>query len=130
MGGVLDAPMPSDGCCRPLCRQWRVGGVECGLAGAAEQACGGIAGVDLTLDADERGDVILPAGVGQPGGGIEDGDGAAFVAVAAFVAADGRTEWRGGLGDRRAVLEQGRLVFLDLDDQPDLGRGCGGEVFF
>jgi hypothetical protein len=47
----------------------------------------GAAGEDLALDPDDGGDVAMPVGVGQRVGGIEDGDGAAFVAVAARVAA-------------------------------------------
>jgi len=87
MGGVLDRPMPADGIGGSLGGERDVGGVERGLAGTAEQTGGGIAGVDLTLDTDDGGDMVLPAGVGQPVGGVEDGDGAALVAIAAFVAA-------------------------------------------
>ncbi|MFL5333304.1 MAG: hypothetical protein ACJ8H8_09005 [Geminicoccaceae bacterium] len=66
----------------------------------------------------------MPVGVGQRAGGREDGDGAAFVAVAARVVAVGRPErWRGG-GDLLAVLVQGRPVALNLDDPGDAGR-CG-----
>ncbi len=53
----------------------------------AQQPGLGIAGVDAALDPDDGGDVWMPAGVGQRVGGIKDGDGAAFVAVAALVVA-------------------------------------------
>ncbi len=72
----------------------------------------------------------MPVGVGQPVGGIEDGDGATFVAVSAFVAAVGRPERRRGSGDLAAALVQGWLIVLDLDDQGDVGL-CGDfEMFF
>jgi len=65
----------------------RVGDVEGGLAGMAQQPGLDVAGVDEALDPDDGGDVGMPVGVGQPVRGIEDGDGAAFVAVAALVVA-------------------------------------------
>jgi len=68
--------------------------------------------------------VGMPVGVGQPFGGIEDGDGATFVAVSAFVAAVGRPERGRGGGDLVATLVQRWLVVLDLDDQGDVGL-CG-----
>ncbi len=72
----------------------------------------------------------MPVGVGQPVGGVEDGDGSTFVAVSAFVAAVGRPERRRGSSDLVATLVQGWLVVLDLDDQGDVGL-CGDfEVFF
>jgi len=49
----------------------------------------------------------MPVGVGQPVGGIEDGDGATFVTVSASVATVGRPERRRGGGDLVATLVQG-----------------------
>jgi len=49
-------------------------------------------------------------------GGVEDGDGAAFVTVAALVAAVGSAQRRRGRGDLLEALVQGRLIGLDLDD--------------
>ena len=95
-----------------------------------QQAGCGVAGEDITLDPDDGGDVGMPVGVGQLAGGIEDGDGAAFVAVAAVVAAVGKAERRRGGGDLLALLEQGRLVVLELNDQGNAGL-CGDlEMFF
>jgi len=72
----------------------------------------------------------VPAGVGQRVCGLEDGDGAAFVAVAALVVGVGRPERRRGGRDLLDPLVQGWLVVLDADDQGDVGR-CGGfEMFF
>jgi hypothetical protein len=72
----------------------------------------------------------MPVGVGQFAGGIEDGDGVAFVAVAAFVAAVGRPERGRGSGDLLDLLVQGRLVVLDLDDQREAGFCRDVEKFF
>lgn len=89
VGGGLDPPM----------RAHRLGGagggergirdVEGGLGGEAQQAGPGIAREDIALDPDDGGDVGVPVGVGQFVGGIEDADGAGFVAVATLVAALG-----------------------------------------
>ena len=96
----------------------------------AQQPGRGVAGVDGALDLDDGGDVGMPVGVGQRVGGREDGDGSAFVAVAACVVAVGGPERCRSGGDLLAVLVQGRLVALDLDDQGD-AAGCGDvEMFF
>jgi hypothetical protein len=63
--------------------------VEGGLGGVAQQPGPGIAGEDIALDPDDGGDVGVPVGVGQFIDGIEDADGAGFVAVATLVAALG-----------------------------------------
>ena len=96
----------------------------------AQQPGCGAAGGDVALDADDGGYVATPVGVGQPVSGIEDGDGAALVAVTARVAAVGRAERRRGGRNLLDPLAQGRLVVLDLDDQGDAGC-CGDlEMFF
>jgi len=74
-------------------------------------------------------DVWMPVGVGQHAIGIEDGDGAAFVAVAALVVAMSRPERCRGGRDLLDPLVQGRLVVLDADDQSDVGRCCDDEMF-
>jgi len=96
----------------------------------AQQSGLGVAGIDAALDLDDGGHVRVPVGVGQLVGGIEDGDGAAFVAVAALVVAEGRPERCRGGRDFLDFLVQGRLVVFDPDDQGDVG-GCGNlEMFF
>jgi hypothetical protein len=108
----------------------RVGDVERGLGGVAQEPGLGVAGVDGALDPDDGGGVAMPVGVGQLVGGVGDGDGAAFVAAAALVVAVGRAERRRGRGDLPALLAQARLVVLDLDDPGDV-RLCGDrECFF
>ena len=87
----------------------------------AQQPGLGVAGVDVALYPDDGGDVQMPVGVGQFVCGLEDGDGAAFVAVAALVVAVGGPERRRGGGDFLDPLVQGRLVVLDADDQGDAG---------
>jgi len=72
----------------------------------------------------------MPVGVGQHAIGIEDTDGAAFIAVAALVVAVGRAERCRGGRDLLDLLVQGQLVVFDADDQGDVGRCCGFEVFF
>ena len=74
--------------------------------------------------------MVLPSSVGEAVGWIEDGDGAALVAIASPIAAGRDGEWRGASGDGLAVLEKGALVVLDLDDQRDVGFGCDVEMFF
>ena len=60
-------------------------------------------------------------------GWVESADGAALVAVAALGLAAVLGERLAGGGDVAAVLEQGALVVLDLDDQGDFGLGCAVE---
>jgi len=96
----------------------------------AQQPGFGVAGVDGSLDLDDSGDVWMPVGIGQRVSGIEDGDGAAFVAVAALIVAVGRPERRRGCGDFLDLLVQGRLVVLDADDQRDVGCCRDLEMFF
>jgi hypothetical protein len=60
----------------------------------AQQPGLGVAGVDVALNTDDGGDVRMPIGVGQLVCGIEDGDGAAFVTVAALVVAASTPERR------------------------------------
>ena len=95
----------------------------------AQQPGCGVAGVDVALDPDDGSDVAMPVCVGQRVGGLEDGDGPAFVAVAALVVAVGRAEWWRGGRDLLDPLVQGRLVGLDLDDQGDVGGGGDLELF-
>ncbi len=130
MGRVLYPPVRADGLGGAGGGDRRVGDIESGLDGVVQQPSCGIAGEDIALDTDDGGDVGMPVGAGQLFGGIKDGDCAAFVAVAAFVVAVGRPERRRGRGDELALLVQGRLVVLDLDDQGDVGL-CGNlEMFF
>ena len=82
-----------DGCVRD---------VEGCLGGVAQQPGRGIADMDAALDPDDGGDMRMPAGVVQSADGIEDGDSAAFVAVAAFVVAAGGPERCCGGRDRLA----------------------------
>jgi hypothetical protein len=95
--------------------------VECGLSSAAQQPVSSVAGVNNAFNTDDDLGVDLPVVIVEFPRGIEDADGAAFVAVAAFVMAVVRTQRRRGGGELRDVLVQGRLVALDLDDQVDAG---------
>jgi hypothetical protein len=108
----------------------RVRDVEGGLGGVAQQPGPGVAAEDLALDPDDGGAMGVPIGVGQRVGGIEDGDGAALVAVAARVAAVCGAERRRGGRDLLGPLVRGRLVVRDADNQGEVGC-CGDlEMFF
>ena len=107
-----------------------VGDVERGLGGVAEHPGGGVACEDVALDADDGGDVGMPVGSGEFVCGIEDADGATFVAIAASVAGVGGVARGGGGGDMLNLVVQFRLVVLELNDQRDVGL-CGDlEMFF
>src|SRR4051794_30834392 len=128
--GGLDGPVGADGLGGAGGGDRRVRDVEGGLGRVSQQPGPGVAGEDVALDADDGGDMVLPAGVGQAACGMEHGDGAAFVAVASAIAAAGRPERRRGRADLLDLLVQGRLVVLDLHDQSDVGC-CGDlEMFF
>ncbi len=58
--------------------------------------------------------MVLPSGVGEAVGWIEDGDGAALVALASRLPAGRDGERRGGGGDGLAVLEEAALVVLTV----------------
>ena len=108
----------------------RVGDVEGGLGRMGQQAGLAVAGVDITLDADDGSDVGMPVSASEFLGGIEDGDDTALVAVAALVVASGGAGRSGGRADLPGLLVQGRLVVLDLDDQGDVGVAGDLEQFF
>jgi len=128
--GILNLPVRADRLGSAGRSDRRVRDVEGRLGGVAQQPGLGVAGVDVALDLDDGGDVRMLVGVGQSVCGLENGDGAAFVAVAAFVAAMGGPERRRGGRDVLDCPVQGRLVVLDPDDQGDVGL-CGDlEVFF
>ena len=130
VGRGLDPPVAADGVGGAGSVERRVGDIEGGLAGMAQQPGLAVAGKHLALDADDGGDVSVPVGSGKPVGGIEHRDGAAFVAVATGIVAMGTPERGCGGGDCLDVSVQGRLVVLDLDDQGDVGF-CGDlEMFF
>jgi len=130
VGRVLDPPVRADSLGGAGGGHRRVGDVEGRLGGVAQQPGLGVACVDAALDLDDGGDVGTLVGVGQRVGGIEDGDGAAFVAVAALVVGVGGPVRRRGGRDFLGPLAQGRLVVLDADDQGDTGCCRGLGMFF
>ena len=122
--------MPSDGFGGAGGGDRRVRDVEGGLGGVVQQPGLAVAGEDIALATDDGGDVRMPVRGGELVGGIEDGDSAAFVAVATFVVAVVGLERRRGRGAPGNLLEQGRLVVLDLDDRRDVGLRGDLEMFF
>ena len=130
VGGGFDPPVCADGIGGAACGDRRVGDIEGGFGGVAQQPGLAAAGEHLALDADDGGDVGMPVGVGEYVGGIKDGDGAALVAIAPDIVAVGGSErWRGG-GEFGDLAQQGGLVVLDLDDQGEVGLRSGLEGFF
>lgn len=111
-------------------RERFVGDVECGFCCTAQQPGLGAAGVDDTLDTEDGSDMIFPVSVVEFAGGVEGGDGAAFIATAPLVVAMAGTQRFGGGGDFGDRLEQGRLVAFELNDQGDVGLLGDLEVFF
>jgi hypothetical protein len=89
VGSGLDLPMRAHRLSGAGGGERGIRDIEGGLGGKAQQPGPGIAGEDIALDPDDGGDVGVPVGVGQFVGGIEDADGAGFVAVATLVAAMG-----------------------------------------
>ncbi len=116
MGGILNLPVRADGLGGVGGSGQRICDVECRFGGVVQQPGLGVAGVDVPFNPDDGSDMGVPVGVGQLVCGIKDGDGAAFVAVAALVVAAGRPERRRDCSDFLDPLVQGRLVVLDLDD--------------
>ncbi len=107
-----------------------VGDIEGDLAGMAQQPGLAVADEHVALDADDGGDVIVPVGADKLVGGIEDRDGAGFVAVAAGIVALGAPARGCGGANCLDLSVQGRLVILDLDDQGNVGF-CGEfKMFF
>ena len=98
-------------CCRSATRSWRCG-------------------CDDPLDTEDGLDMIFPICVVQFSGGIEGGDGAAFVATAPLVVAVAGAERFGDGGDLGDRLEKGRLVALYLNNQGDVGLLSDLEMFF
>jgi hypothetical protein len=96
----------------------------------AQQAGFAIADEHVALDADDGGDVRAPVGCVKLVAGIEDGDGTAFVTVAASIVAMGTPARGGGGGDFLNLSVQGGLVVLDLDDQGDVGFYGDCKMFF
>jgi hypothetical protein len=130
VGCSLNPPMPSNSHGSARRGERRVGNVEGGLCGVVQQAGLAVTGKYIALDTNDCGDVGTPVGVGDLVGRIKDGDGTALITVAAYVVTVIGFERRRGFGNRGDLLEQGRLVVLDLDDQRDIGFGCDLEVFF
>jgi hypothetical protein len=73
-----------------------------------------VAGEDISIDADDGRDVGMPVGVGEFVLGIEDRDGAGFVAVARLVAALGGSE-RGGKASKRGLSSEQTPIVVARD---------------
>jgi hypothetical protein len=130
VGSVLDAPMAADSVCEVDGGGEIVGKVERDLGGGSPQAGFCIAGGDFTLDADDGADKVMPFGVGEGVLGVEHADGSDFVAVSRVIASGNGIERQLCGASKLGVLEQGRLIVFDLNDQLGVGCDCGLEGFF
>lgn len=74
--------------------------------------------------------MIFPVGVAQLFARFEDGDDAAFEAIAAVIDAGGGIARGGGGAEVLRLGKQGGLVVLDLDDQGEVGAMGDLEEFF
>jgi hypothetical protein len=107
VGGGFDPPVRADGLGGASGGDRHVRDVEGGLGRVAQQPGLGVTCEDIALDTDDGGDVGMPVAIGQFVCGIEDGDGTAFVAAPALVAAVGRPERRRGCRDLLDLLRVG-----------------------
>ena len=126
VGGIFDAPVCADGLCGDGGGERGVGDVEGGIVCQLEQPGFGIACGDCALDLNDGGDMRMPVGAGERAGGIEDGDDAGFVTIAAAAAGLDDVVWAARSGDMADRLFQRRLIVLDLDDEADVA--CLGDV--
>ena len=130
VGGIFDTPMCADGLGGDRGGERCVGDIEGGIVCQLEQPGFGIACGDGALDLNDGCDMRMPVGIGERAGGVEDGDDAGFVAIAAAVAGPDDVVWAARSGDMVDRLFQRRLIVLDLDDEADVAGLGDVERFF
>ena len=130
MRGIFDAPKCADGLGGDGGGERCVGDVEGGIVCQLEQPGFGIACGDGALDLNDGCDMRMPVGIGERAGGVEDGDDAGFVAIAAAVAGPDDVVWAARSGDMVDRLFQRRLIVLDLDDEADVAGLGDVDRFF
>lgn len=130
MQRVLDVPVVSDCGGGKACRCGGVGHIECDLGGAAPQSCLGISVQDIASDTNDALDQRLPFGSGHGAGRAEHVDFPGFMPIASSgelnVTAGGLA---GGASDFD-ILQQRRLIVLQLDEERRLCLSGGLEGFF
>ncbi len=117
MGFVLDPPVRSNCKRGEFGLDRSIGEIERGFRGGLPEAGGGLEDVRRALDANKGGHVRLPFRPVDGGLGVEHGNCAGFVTVAAFPvdSLDARLRHRGGARGF-GFLTQDWLVVLELND--------------
>lgn len=127
---VLDAPMGADGIGASACRDGSGGQIIGGGGGHVPQAGFAVALVCGPCHHDDGGDEVLPFGSGDRRGSVEDGNGAGFAAIVAFVLARLGAGWFGrGRGGFHFFAQSGLVVF-QLNDEMGFGLDSGLKSFF
>ena len=130
MQRALDMPMVSDCDSCVACRAIKTSQIVCHLRGAASEAGLGTSMQDLTGDADDTLDQVLPFGVGNCVGRAEYVNGPGLTPIACF--GDGRVTAGWMLRGARTfdIIHQRRLIVLQLDNRLRLGLSYNLEGFF
>jgi hypothetical protein len=122
--------MTADGLREDFCGQHDGGRIERGFFPPFPEPCRGGTDQRHARDAYDCGDQRSPFAVAEGGAGSIDLDAPVFLAAARQIAAVGRGDWRRRRGDVLALLQQSRLIALDLNDQLIAGLAGNLESFF
>ena len=85
---------------------------------------------DITGDADDTLDQVLPFGVGNRAGRAEYVNGPGLTSITCFGVGSGAAGWMLCCAGSFGILHQGGLVVLQLDDRLRLGLRGNLEGFF
>src|SRR5277367_6452805 len=122
--------MIADRAPRLACRGVKPGQIVCHLRGGAPEASPGTSVQDVTGDADDTLDQVLPFGVGNCAGRAEYVNGPGLTSIACFGDGGVTAGWTLGCAGSFGILHQGGLVVLQLDDRLRLGLRGNLESFF
>jgi len=127
---VLDAPMGTDGIGAEAGRDGFGGQIIGGGGGGIPQAGFAVALVGGPCHHDDGGDEAQPFGSGDRWGSVEDGDGADFAAIVAFVLARLGADGFGRGGGGFHFFAQSGLVVFQLNDEMGFGLDSSLKSFF
>ncbi len=131
MQPILYVPMLADSAGGSFGRDGTIGKVERRLLRGGPQAGGGIAFEDRAFDLDDGLYIRIPGGAGEGLSGVEDARDAGLVAVAlVLIHRSMAGERLGGPAMICGLLQEGRLVLLDLNNQMCASLFGGLECFF
>ena len=122
--------MTADGAGKDLRGQHDRGRIKRGFFPAFPEPGGGGTDQRHARDADNRGDQEPPFAIPEGCVGSIDLDAPVFLAIARQIAAFVRVDRRRRRGDMLALLQQSRLIALDLNDQLIAGLPGDLESFF